>query len=172
MNPEQGQLVQVRFNNGTFFDAIVESWSDQKSVVKMVDSEDLIIIQKTLQDVLAVKIVVVKKPAEPIEESLESDTPTMSANEVNDEFSYLRDEPITPYNLKRMAELKDEMNKLDREAAFKKLRTFEATGVRSVQYGIPRNIQVGSTTQHTEQEATSADSGFYSEVQGLFNKKY
>lgn len=182
MNPEQGQLVQIRFYNGYFFDAVIQEWSDQKSKVKLIGSGDIVIIQKTLQDVLAIQIMTSKQPAQAPVVSTPTTTlqaaapiakvPPRTLGDINEEFLDHHNQPVTPDRLKRMSELKDEMNKLEREDAFKKLRTFESTGVRSVQYGIPRNLQVCSATQYTKQEAAPTDSTFYSEMQGLFSKKH
>ena len=175
MNPQPGQLVQIRFNNGIFFDAIVQEWSDQKSSVKLPDTNEVVIIQKTLQDVLVVKILksATQEPKHQesgiIEEYYEE--PIVDANEVVEEFHSLKEQPMTPDNLKKIIELKSEMNKLDREETFKKLRTFEATGARSVQYGLPPNIKVSSATQYTDEEIASTDTGFHSELQRLFSKE-
>ncbi len=184
MIPQQGQTVQIRFNNGIFFDAIVQEWSDQKSKVKLLDSDDIVIIQKTLQDVLVVKIIAPKQSnvsqtqEMPIEEHFSEEyatneyEPMNTSNDVSNEFEELKAQAITPDKLKRMAELKDEMNKIEREETFKKLRTFEADGMRQVQYGLPTSIKVSGIAQHTDEEIASTDTGFYSELQGLFNKKH
>jgi rRNA-processing protein FCF1 len=159
MTPLKGQKVQVRFNNGVFFDATVEDWSDQKSVLVLPDTGDKVIIQKTLQDVMLVKILNSPKPSK-----VEIEEP----NEIHEEFEALKEQPKNENNLKRMSELKDALNKLEREEVLKKATSFTASGVRQVTYGIPRTLQVSSTAQHTAEEIATTDSDVNSELQNLF----
>lgn len=159
MTPSKGQKVQVRFNNGVFFDAIVEQWSDQKSILILPDSGETVVIQKTLQDVMLVKILNSPKASK-----VEIEEP----NEIHGEFEALKEQPKNENNLKRMSELKDALNKLEREEVLKQATSFKASGVRQVTYGIPRNISVSSTTQHTEEETGSKSSDINSELQNLF----
>lgn len=159
MTPLRGQKVQVRFNNGIFFDAVVENWSDQKSILMLPDSGETVVIQKTLQDVMLVKILNSPKPSK-----VEIEEP----NEIHEEFETLKEQPKNENNLKRMSELKDALNKLEREEVLKKATSFTASGVRQVTYGIPRNISISSTTQHTTEEIATTDSDINSELQNLF----
>jgi hypothetical protein len=164
MKPEPGQFIQVRFNNGVFFDAIVEEWSDQKSILTLTDnSNDTVVIQKTLQDVLLVKIFANKN------------TPVAKQqykSEVDEEFEELKAQPKNYDSLTRMAELKDELNKIEREEILKKTTSYEPSGLKEVTYGIPRNIQISSTAQHSEQKIASTNSQLNSELSKLFNKKH
>lgn len=181
MIPQKGQFVQVRFNNGIFFDAIVEEWSDQKSELILPDTKERVIIQKTLQDVLLVKIINnIPKNEQPNElqqsnvylgnKSVYVDNlePIHIKNELYNEFETLKKEPKNPNSLARMAELKDELNKIEREEILKKSRSFEPTGTRTVSYGIPRNIQISSSAQHSIKKTTPTDSEFNTELQNLF----
>lgn len=163
MNPEYGQFIQVRFNNGVFFDAVVESWSDEKSVLILSDTNDKVVIQKTLQDVLLVKILAHKNVPE---------VKQQHKTEIDEEFEELFELPKTDDTLSRMAELKDELNKMEREEVFNKTASHKASGVREVTYGIPRNIQIGSAAQHTQQKIASANSQLDSELSRLFSKKH
>ncbi len=164
MKPEPGQFIQVRFNNGVFFDAIVEEWSDQKSVLTLTDnSNDTVVIQKTLQDVLLVKIFANKN------------TPIVKQqykSEVDEEFEELKAQPKNDDTLTRMAELKDELNKIEREEVLTKIKSHVPSGLKEVTYGIPRNIQISSAAQHTEQEVASTNSQLNSELSKLFGKKH
>jgi hypothetical protein len=159
MTPSKGQKVQVRFNNGVFFDAIVENWSDQKSVLVLPDTGDKVIIQRTLQDVMLVKIFNSQKPSK-----VEIEEP----NEIHEEFEVLKNQPKNENNLKRMSELKDALNKLEREEVLKQATSFKASGIRQVTYGIPRTLQISSATQHTEEEVGPKTSDINSELQDLF----
>jgi hypothetical protein len=187
MNPIKGQKVQIRFNNGIFFDAVVEDWSDQKSIVMLPDSAEKVIIQKTLQDVLLVKIMsnIEETKVQSVEQSNEPNVflghkgihvpglkPIVIDNSVSEEFDRLKEQPKNENNLTRMAELKDALNKLEREETVKKATSFMPSGARQVTYGIPRNISISSTSQHTEQEVASTNSDIGAELQDLFSQEY
>jgi hypothetical protein len=161
MNPAKGQFVQIRFNNGTFFDATVEEWSDQKSIVILSDTNDRVIIQKTLQDILLVKIF-----ANKVSPQVKQHQDT----EVEQEFTYLKEQPKDESTLKRMAELKDELNKIERQEFSKKVTSHTANGMREISYGLPiGNLQVKSSAQHTSKEITATDIEFSSELSELFS---
>jgi hypothetical protein len=181
MKPERGQLVQIRFTNGVFFDAIVEDWSDQKSVVRLTDSGDIVIIQKTIQDVMLVKIMTKKEetlqspaPQEPnvflgkVGSHIPDYEPFVIKNEVEDEFEQLTNQAITPDSLERITELKAEMNRLDRAELIGNIGKFKPNGIKKVNYESTGYLPVSGTAQHTNQEAPSTDSEFDSELQDLF----
>ena len=112
MTLSKGQFVQVRFNNGIFFDGFVQEWTDQKSVLKLADSDDIVIIQKTLQDVLLVKLIA----QDPVKKKEHH-------QQVSCDLETLKEQPKTDPNLQRMAELKDELNKLEREEILQQARS-------------------------------------------------
>lgn len=164
MKPEPGQFIQVRFNNGVFFDAVVEEWSDQKSILTLTDnSNDTVVIQKTLQDVLLVKIFANKNiPA----------SKQQYITEIEEEFQTLKAQPKNDNTLTKMAELKDELNKIEREEILKTTKSHIPSGLKEVTYGIPRNIQISSAAQHTSEKIASTNSQLNSELSKLFNKKH
>lgn len=184
MNPARGQLVEIRFNNGVFFDAIVEDWTDQKSIVKLITTNETVIIQKTLQDVLLVKIMQEKKEQGSPEEQgsfvclgdskvfISGLKPKIIDNGVREEFDELKNQPITDDSLKRIVELKDEMNKLDRQELLGDISTFKPSGAREINYGFTGYIPISRTAQHTNKEIAPTDSEFDSELQGLFNQEH
>lgn len=159
---KKGQFVQIRFVNGIFFDAYVDSWSNDESIVHLPDSDDQIFILNTKRDTLLVKILPDNIDPKKREEK------TISASE---EFEKLAEEPKDDKTLTRMSELKDELNKLEREEILRKARSHVPSGVRMVEYGIPRDIRVAKPAQHTAQETEGEDSSFDSELQNLFSKK-
>lgn len=172
MTPEKGQLVQVRFNNGIFFDGVVEEWTDQKSVLKLPDGEETVIIQKTLQDVMLVKILVTKSPVVaksvvgsiPLKDERYQHTPP---RDIYDEFNQLKEAPPSNRSLHRMAELKDEMNKLEREEIAQKFNTFEPTGAREIEYGLPKSLKINPF----EECIASDNTQFASQLSNLFGIK-
>ncbi len=179
MNPTQGQLIQIRFNSGIFFDAIVETWSDQKSVLRLPETNEVVIIQRTLQDVLLVKILQPAAPTMPIQQEHEPGEEPQAVpiyhshetRELQDEFDWLADEPTTHHTLKRMSELKDELNKIDRAEMLGKMNNFKPNARKAVNYGNPGSLQVSGIAQRTEQKAPSPSSGFGAELQGLFGQR-
>lgn len=163
MNPVKGQSVQVRFNNGTYFDGVVEEWSDQKSILRLSDCNDIVVIQKTLHDVLLVKIL--NKRTEP-----KSNVNAIDNREIFEEFEQLSKQPKDKLTLSRMAELKDEINKLEREEMFSKMKTFSPTGFRETKYGLPANLCIRSPAKHSIQEVAVQDNGIDQELQRLFEQ--
>lgn len=150
MNINKGEMVQVRFNNGLFFDAIVEKWTDQKSILYLLDTKDKIVIQKTLQDVLFVKIIAqANKP----ENKLERKT------NLQDEFDFLKTQPKTDNNLDDLSKLRDELNKIEREEILKQATSFRTSGRRETTYAFPRHIKIGSPPEHSSQETPTEDPG-------------
>lgn len=168
------QFVQVRFNNGIFFDAIVQEWSDQKSILRLPTTNEVVIIQKTLQDVLLVKVLAQPTKDESInEEQLPNKTELpKQQNEVAQEFEQTLQTPSSEQRLTRLSELKNELNKLERREMLGNLTSFKANGMKATSYGIPGNISINSIAQYPDQETTSPHSQLHSELQDLFAKKH
>lgn len=170
MNPEKGQKVQVRFNNGIYFDAIVEEWTDNKSKLILMDGEQ-VIIQKTLQDVLLVKIIEQTKTT--LDSEVKSEIkPKLDKPVLIDKLEKIRNNLKNELALKEMAELKDELNKIERQETFNSMDKFKDTGLKEVHYAFPRNIQIDSPTQYSKQKITPTNSEFDSELQSLFKQKH
>lgn len=173
MNPLPGQLIQIRFNSGIFFDAIVVSWTDQKSSLLLPETNETVIVQKTLQDVLLVKILNTKASS-PVVSEEEFKTPDImdeKAYDIQKEFEALKRETPNQRNLKKMAELKDELNKLERQDFAKKASSLQLSGARPVSYGLPRNLSIPSPPQYPDQEAPSPNPDFGASLSGLFGKE-
>lgn len=153
MNPQKDQLVEIRFNNGLYLKGIVENWTDEKTVLRLDNTKEVIIIQNTRETVLLVKIVGKEK--------------AQQKQTISTEFEELKEQPKTDYSLKRMAELKDEMNRLEKEEILRKARSHEASGTRNIEYGIPLSL----ITKHSQQKTTPKDNGFGAELQALFGKR-
>ncbi len=161
MIPAKGQFIQVRFNNGIFLDGVVQEWTDQKSILQLTDNNDTVIIQKTLQDVLLVRIFS-QNPKQRQEKQ----------QKLSDTFELLKDQPKTPETLTTMAELKDELNKIEREEILKQVRSNKFNNTKEVIYGLPRNLNIASPPQYPTQEAPTENSDFNSELQRVFAQKH
>lgn len=58
MIPQPGQYVKIIFNNATQAEGFVENWSDDETVLKAEDGKSYLVISKTSDHVMAVKIMI------------------------------------------------------------------------------------------------------------------
>ena len=56
MEPQQNDHVKVIFNNGLIEEGIVMNWSAEQAVLRAFSTDNLLLIQNTTRDVLAIKI--------------------------------------------------------------------------------------------------------------------
>jgi hypothetical protein len=124
MNPEKGAVVRVYFKSGLFEDGTVESWSDNKTVLKSPSGTSLIIIQNTLQDVLLVKVDVGE--SKPIIEV-----------PIDDELKLEEPEPNQNLRVMKLAELRKQKGIEERKLAREQLTTFRSTNCGG-SYGLPK----------------------------------
>jgi hypothetical protein len=150
MIPQPNQQVIIFFRTGIRIEGIVVSWSDQKSVLKTSDAT-VIVIQKTLDDVMFYKITNAKSV-----------------------YDVAINKPIkTVEDIKSIANLKIELNELEREEIKEKLTTHVADGMKAVEYGIPgSNIKISGALQRPRKETSRENTGIGSGLQDLFSKKY
>lgn len=150
MTPQVGQTVAVVFRNGYKVDGVVISWSDNKSVLKSLTGASNIIIQKTLEDVMLIKI-----------------------NFAKEIFNEIKEKPIKEErDLKTLVEMKNELNELEKEELKEKLNEHKPDGFREVNYGIPgSNIKINGAFKHTGKEVARQSSGIDTGLQDLFSKK-
>jgi sRNA-binding regulator protein Hfq len=148
MIPQPGNIIVVFFRNGVQLEGIVVSWSDQKSVLKSPTGASLIVIQKTLDDIMCYKL-----------------------SNAKTEYEKLKDKPRKEEDdIKVLAALKIELNELERAEAREKLTSHTAGEVK-YNYGLPTNIPVKSVEQYPGEKTTSTDSGFSQELQNMFRKR-
>ncbi len=159
---EKGKFVEIRFTNGLYFDAYIEDWSNKESILRLPESDEKVIVINTERDVLLVKILNDKK--DPAKKKIHT-------KNIVEEFEKLKEEPKTDHSLSRMAKLKDELNQLENEEILKQATSHVPSGIRSVTYGIPRNLRVAQPAKHPPQETSTEDSSFDLELQGMFSKE-
>ena len=152
MNPKPGQKIEIRMNNNVFFDAIVDQWSDEKSVLCLIGTDEKVIIQKTLQDVLLFKIY-------------------NEQGQLQNQFNNLLDDYIDDDNLQDLSLIKDKMNIAERQDLSDKFRYPKLEGQLN-NYELPRNIKVAGVAQHSGKEVKRTNSKFNTELQNLFSKKH
>lgn len=128
----KGQYIKVIFKNNTLIEGIVESWSDQQSILKSADGSNLFIIFQTLEDVMAVKIVLNYCPPGELNKRLlqtQSKFEEVKASPSNDDL-----------RIKRLSELRKELIKQEKEIVAHQLKEHAVSGTSRVNYGIPNLI--------------------------------
>lgn len=125
MNPEKGQYVKILFNNGTTAEGIVQSWSDEKSVLISENRESILIVQKSKEDILTVIINTKYKTKE-------------EANRKQEEL--VNEVPKTKKTIQELAELRKELNRHEREDFFNATRSHEMSQVGSVGHYVLPNF--------------------------------
>lgn len=149
MIPQPNDIVIVVFRTGIQLEGKVISWSDQKSVLKSQSNSSTIVINKTLDDILFYKISHAQK-----------------------EYDKLLESPIKQDNIKDLAQLKTELNELEKAEIRDRLNTHTIGEIKPVHYGIPSIAQIKSPQQHSGTEVAQQNSGISSELRNLFQKKY
>ena len=121
MIPVKGSRVKIFFRNGLIEEGFVESWSDEKSVIRSLNSSNLLVIQQTQSDVIAIKIIT-DQPTIP--DQVYQELPELPAYEPD---SQLRAMKLSDLHRARIAQ--------EREQARQRLTTFNNSGLNSVEYG-------------------------------------
>jgi len=122
MNPEPGQHVKLFFRNGLVEEGRVVAWSDGKSVLKSLSSENLLIIQDTLHDIVAIKLFVY----EHLEKEPEEAAPRSVY--IDKELELPAPERDMTLRALKLAELRKMRAHEEREAAREMMTTFRPTG--------------------------------------------
>src|ERR1700722_84519 len=151
MTPDNGQNIVLYLRNGVQLEGVVVSWTDDKSVLQSPQGTSLIVIQKTLDDVMFFKITDARK-----------------------DFQKLIEKPEKQEDdIKKIAELKNEINELDRVELRDKLSSHSADGMREIQYGLPgTNIKIKGAIKRPGDKIAGTNSTFGAELQDLFPKKH
>lgn len=129
MNPQKGQQVKCVLRNNLIIDGIVESWTDNKSVLRAKDGSSVSVIQHTDQDVVIVKILF-KEPVQ-MKQDLEAQFEQEWEKPSEDEL-----------RLKNLADLKSMMIEQEKKIVANKLREHHIEEVKKVTYGQPGFLQM------------------------------
>ncbi len=128
MNPQNSDHVKVIFSNGLIEEGIVLEWTEVRAVLRSTSSDNLLIIQNTTRDVLAVKIY--------RDESQRGRTNAnnrvfvdLPAEQVREKQSDLRALKLADLHKLRMQE--------ERARARELTTTFQPSGLSPVKYGLP-----------------------------------
>ncbi len=126
MTPQKGQYVKLMFRNGAQAEGFVESWSDAQSVLKS-DNGSLFLVQRTAEDVMAVKIVMDFVPRVTLEQKLE---------EYQQQFDEELEKPSSDdLRIKNLAQLKSAMIQQEKKITAAKLSSHDiSSGNRKSSY--------------------------------------
>lgn len=178
MIPETGQHVKCMLRNNTIIEGIVEEWYGNYVKLMSLDKGSIFIIHHPEQDIILTKIVFdddvaedVKEPAEQVEffvpstDDAKSDdvllykdgkmvwtnpNENQESESLEEQFQQVYDQPSNdPDRIKRLAELRIEMAKADREIVAKQLKNHNIGEVKQVQYGYPGFIKKPRAQQHS-----------------------
>lgn len=150
MIPQPGNIVVVFFRNGVQLEGEVISWSEDMSVLKSPTGAATIVIQKTLDDIMFYKF-----------------------SNAKTEYEKLKEKPRKEEDdIKAIAQLKNELNDLERAEVKEKLSNHTADGMRETNYGLPIiNTKIKSPIERAGEKAPRKDSGIGTGLQGLFTKR-
>src|SRR5277367_3158409 len=114
MIPQPGNIVVLFFRSGVQLEGEVVSWTDQKSVLKSPTGASMIVIQKTLDDIMFYKF-----------------------SNAKEEYEKLRTKPNKEEDdIKTIAALKNELNDMERAEARERLSSHKVDGMRETTYGL------------------------------------
>lgn len=123
MIPLQNSQITIYFRTGLQISGTVVVWTDGKSAIKSLTGNKITVIQKTLEDVLF-----------------------YSYSEVNikEHFIEVAEKPVKDdIDLYTLAELKNEINELERQEIAEKLASHEPSGNAPVSYGSSLSMLFG-----------------------------
>lgn len=155
MIPQENQNIIIFLKNGIAgtirLEGIVISWSNKEAVLKSIAETTTIVIQNTSEDILYYKILNTKK-----------------------EFEELKVKPNKkPDDIKKIAELKVEMNEAEKDILLSKARSHEPTGQKEIKYGLfGTNITLPVAIKHPREETPRPNTGIGQELSGMFRKKH
>lgn len=148
MIPQLGQQITIYFRTGVRVDGEVVLWTNKQYTLQTAGGTATIVIPNGKQDILFYKISNTKQA-----------------------FEKLKQKPQkTKNDIQTLAELKSEMNNIEREEISAKLKSHEISNSQ-VNYGIP-NIKVISPINSSRKEIAGTNTNFGTGLQDLFGKKY
>lgn len=129
----KGQYVKVVFQNSMAMEGIIDSWSDEKSLLIASDGKSSCLIMNTKKDVMLVKIT----------EKLPTHNELVKeATQLEQQFEQVKLEPSSDdLRIKKLANLKKMMIEQDRKIIAEKTRGHITTGQQAVQYGYPTTFR-------------------------------
>lgn len=131
MIPEKDQYIRCWFRIGIIMEGFVESWSDNKSVLRT-HNKEIIIIQQTATDIVAVTILPLPAIYKKIEKE-QNDIKNQIRNNLNN--SLIDDKE--KLDSKKIKDLKILLAQQDKEIVTAKIRNHYIGETKKVEYGYP-----------------------------------
>jgi hypothetical protein len=123
MFPPQNSNITIFFRSGLQISGTVIHWSDDKSAIRSLTGNKITIIEKTHEDVLFC---------------------TFHETDIKEDFVEVAEKSIKTNNdIQTLAELKSELNDLERQQIAEKLRSHEISGNANVGYGSSLSMLFG-----------------------------
>jgi hypothetical protein len=150
MKPQPNQIMTICFKAIlTPLEGEMVSWEDDELVLKTLTGTSHIVIPDATDKILFYRITSAKI-----------------------EYEEIKEKPIkTQEDVKNIAEMKKEINQIEKEEIRERLNIHIPTNIRETHYGFA-NYKVKSTPQHTREETPRKDTSISSELQDLFRKKH
>lgn len=148
MIPQPGEQITIYFRNGARVDGEVVSWTNKQYTLQTAGGTATIVIPNGKQDILFYKISTTKSV-----------------------FETLKNKPNKNQNdIKTLAELKNEMNNVEREQLTEQLCSREPIKVKD-NYGLP-DFTKHSPINRSREKVAGSSSNFGAELQDLFGQKH
>lgn len=149
MIPQPQQHIIIFLRNGITLEGDVVSWSDGKSAIISNQGTTTTVIQKTLEDVLFYKLTNYKQ-----------------------EYEEIKEKPIkNEEDIKKLAELKNEMNEMEKAELREKLSSHQPSGAGPTNYELPSIFKSRSSFNNPRKESSGTNPGLDTELQNLFSKE-
>lgn len=133
--------VKVFFHNGTQAEGIVESWSNEESVLVSESGDSHFIIFHTNKDLIGAKIINAGQLEEAVPRT--QPPPQKKFEETVEEFQKVYAQPSgDDLRIKNLAQLKSLMNEQEKKIISEKLKEHTISEVRLPQYGLPSFVSV------------------------------
>lgn len=154
--------IKIHFKNGLTVEGIVIEWTDGKSIIKSLASEDLMVIHQTLENVMMFRVLTEKQKIEP------SSLKQMPDVIFEEEENFKSDPKL---EVMKLVELRKLQLKEEKEAIAKALRkSFVPDGNIKDHYVYPDFTKLKSSNSFSSQNSRN-DASNYQELSRMSRKK-
>jgi hypothetical protein len=124
MIPQKGSHVKCVMRNNLVLEGVVESWSDDQSILRSLDDSSLSIIQHSLEDIVVIKVILKK--------------PLQTKKELEIKFEEEVKKPSDDnLRLKNIVELKNMLNNQEKKIIAENLKNHHIGEIKKINYGQP-----------------------------------
>lgn len=126
MTPQKQQHVQVLLRVGGTIEGFVEEWSEGESILKSLDGKSIIIIPKTSDDIMLVRVFLPEKTLPEIKSAIKE--------KIEEVLQPSGDPEADEANLQQLREMSIQQEK---KIIVEKIKEHHSDGVKRVKYGFP-----------------------------------